>query len=159
MILYQGWLWGYYIRVDCDDTISRLIVMIIYQGWLWGYYIRVDCDDNISGLIVMIIYQGWLWWYYIYKWFCFSFFLLYSIFRSILFVFIHVAYYQGWEFAHLLIAQIKWATVSDSLRSLRGNERCEQIAHFAQDKWATMSDSLRSLRGNEQMSDSLKNVG
>ena len=27
----------------------------------------------------------------------------------------------GWEFAHL--AQIKWKTVSDSLRSLRGNER------------------------------------
>ena len=32
----------------------------------------------------------------------------------------------------------------------------EQIAQVAQDKWATMSDSLRSLRGNERMSDSLK---
>ena len=33
---------------------------------------------------------------------------------------------------------------------------CEQIAQVAQDKWATMSDSLRLLRGNERMSDSLK---
>ena len=32
----------------------------------------------------------------------------------------------------------------------------ERIAQVAQDKWATLSDSLRSLRGNEQMSDSLK---
>ena len=33
---------------------------------------------------------------------------------------------------------------------------CERIAQVAQDKWATMSNSLRSLRGNERMSDSLK---
>ena len=55
------------------------------------------------------------------------------------------------SFTHF--AQIKWATVSDSLRSLRGNE---WIAHVAQDKWVTLSDSLRSLRGNEGMSTSLK---
>ena len=67
-------------------------------------------------------------------------------------------------------AQIKWATVSDWLRSLKTNEwpwanrsgrseemsDRERIAQVAQDKWATMSDSLRSLRGNEPMSDSLK---
>ena len=32
----------------------------------------------------------------------------------------------------------------------------EQIAQVAQDKWATTSDSLKSLRGKEQMSASLK---
>ena len=54
------------------------------------------------------------------------------------------------------IAQDKWATVRESLRSLRGNERPWQIAQVAQDKWATVSDSLRSLMINEQMSNSLK---
>ena len=49
-----------------------------------------------------------------------------------------------------LVAQRKWATVSDSLRWLRGNDRCERIAHFAHQKWATMSNLLRSLRGNER---------
>ena len=34
----------------------------------------------------------------------------------------------------------------------------ERIAQVAQDKWATVSNSLRSLRGNEQMSDSLKKI-
>ena len=37
------------------------------------------------------------------------------------------------------IAQDEWATVSESLRSLRslrGNERYEQIAHFAHQEWA-----------------------
>ena len=33
-------------------------------------------------------------------------------------------------------AHQKWATMSDSLRSLRGNERCERITHFAHQKWA-----------------------
>ena len=28
---------------------------------------------------------------------------------------------------------------------------CEQFAQIAQDKWATVSESLRSLRGNEQL--------
>ena len=69
-------------------------------------------------------------------------------------------------------AQIKWATVSESLRSLKTNEwpwanrsgrteemsKRERIAQVAQDKWAIMSDSLRSLRGNERMSASVKNV-
>ena len=71
---------------------------------------------------------------------------------------------KGWEFAHLLIthfAQIKWATVSDSLRSLKTIERPwanrsgrstkmsdhEQFAQIAQRKWAIVwtktSDSLR----------------
>ena len=50
------------------------------------------------------------------------------------------------------IAQDKWATVSESLRSLRGNEWPWGNAQVAQDKWATKSDSLRSLRGNERMS-------
>ena len=49
-----------------------------------------------------------------------------------------------------LVAQRKWATVSDSLRWLRGNDRCERIAHFAHQKWVTMSNLLRSLRGNER---------
>ena len=40
--------------------------------------------------------------------------------------------------------------VSESLISLKSNERCERIAHFAHQKWANMSDLLRSLRGNER---------
>ena len=73
------------------------------------------------------------------------------------------------SFAHRSFAQIKWATVSDSLRLLRTNEQLwanrsghscqksdhEQIASVAHDKWVTMSDSLRSLMINEQMSESL----
>ena len=67
-------------------------------------------------------------------------------------------------------AQIKWATVSDLLISLKTNEQpwanrsgrseemsdCERITHVAQDKWATVSNSLRSLWGNKPMSDSQK---
>ena len=78
---------------------------------------------------------------------------------------------QGWEFAHLLIcsslihsfphfAQIKWATVSNLLRS---NEQLwavrsdrsrqmsdhERIAQVTQRKWVTLSKSLRSLKTNE----------
>ena len=85
---------------------------------------------------------------------------------------------QGWEFAHSFIAhlliaqiaQIKWVTVSDSLRSLRKNERLwancsgcscqksdrEQIAQVAHDKRVTVSDLLRLLMINMWMSDSLK---
>ena len=72
------------------------------------------------------------------------------------------------SFAHF--AQIKWATVSELLRSLKTNEwpwatgsghskeisGLEQIAQVAQVKCVTMSDSLRSLRGNERMSHLLK---
>ena len=68
--------------------------------------------------------------------------------------------YQGWEFAHLLIAhslicsfahftQIKWATVSDWLRSLIAHSLICSFAHFTQIKWATVSDWLRSLKTNE----------
>ena len=34
----------------------------------------------------------------------------------------------------------------------------EQIAQVPQDKWANVSNSLKSLRGNEQMSVSLKKI-
>ena len=79
-------------------------------------------------------------------------------------------------FAHCSIthfAQIKLATVSDLLRSLKTNEQLwanrsgrsrqmsdsERIAQVAHDKWATMSNLLRSLMINERMSNSLKKLG
>ena len=40
--------------------------------------------------------------------------------------------------------------VSESLRSLTKNERCERIAQVAHQKWVTMSHLLTSLRGNER---------
>ena len=66
--------------------------------------------------------------------------------------------------------QIKWATVSHLLRSLKTNEQLwanrsggsyqnndhEQIAQVAHDKWATVSDLLMLLMINEQMSDLLQ---
>ena len=64
---------------------------------------------------------------------------------------------QGWEFAHSLILlksnERFWAIRSDRSRQMSDHE---QIAQVAQSKWATVSDSLRLLRGNERMSDSLK---
>ena len=68
--------------------------------------------------------------------------------------------------AHL--ALIKWATVSNLLRSLKTNERlwairsdrsrqmshCERIAQVAHIKRMTVSESLRSLMINEPISDS-----
>ena len=41
---------------------------------------------------------------------------------------------------------------SSLIRSFRSNQMsdCERFAQIAQDKWATMSESLRSLRGNER---------
>ena len=51
----------------------------------------------------------------------------------------------------LLIPSFLVSDVSESLRLLTKNERCEQIAQVAHQKWATMSDSLRSLRGNERL--------
>ena len=45
--------------------------------------------------------------------------------------------------------------MSESLRLLTKNERCEQIAQVAHQKWATMNNSLRSLTKNERMSESL----
>ena len=61
------------------------------------------------------------------------------------------------NYAHF--TQIKWATVSDSLRSLKTNDwpwanrsgrsrqmsDREQIAQVAHDKWVTVSDSLKKL--------------
>ena len=41
--------------------------------------------------------------------------------------------------------------VSEFLRSLTKNEQCEQIAQVAHQKCVTMSDSLTSLRGNERL--------
>ena len=59
--------------------------------------------------------------------------------------------------AHLLISlksnERLWTICSDRSRQMSNHER---IAQVAQDKWATLRNSLRSLRGNEQMSDSLK---
>ena len=49
-----------------------------------------------------------------------------------------------------LIPSFLVSDVSESLRSLTKNERCEQIAQDTHQKWATMSDSLTSLRGNER---------
>ena len=50
-----------------------------------------------------------------------------------------------------LIPSFLVSDVSESLRSLTKNERCERIAQVAHQKWATMSDSLRLLRGNERL--------
>ena len=44
-----------------------------------------------------------------------------------------------------LIPSFLVSDVSESLRSLTKNERCEWIAQFAHQKWATMGDSLRSF--------------
>ena len=53
---------------------------------------------------------------------------------------------QGGEFAHSLIAH---SLIAHSLRSLKSNEHCERFAQIAQDKWATVSESLRSLMSKE----------
>ena len=82
--------------------------------------------------------------------------------------------FQGWEFAHWLIAHLLislksneglWAIRTDRSRQMSDREICsgrseemsnhERITQVAQDKWATLSDLLRSLRGNERMSDLL----
>ena len=54
-----------------------------------------------------------------------------------------------------LIPSFLISDVSESLRSLTIIEQCEQIAQVAHQKWATMSDSLRSLTNNEQIRESL----
>ena len=69
-----------------------------------------------------------------------------------------------------LLSLISSFLVSDVSESLKSNERCEQISHFAHQKWATMSDLIRSgcseemsnvseslvsLTKNEQMSELL----
>ena len=50
-----------------------------------------------------------------------------------------------------LIPSFLVSNVSKLLRSLTKNERCERIAQVAHQKWVTMSDLLRSLRGNERL--------
>ena len=52
---------------------------------------------------------------------------------------------QGWEFAHLLITHLL-------IRSFRSNQMSnyERFTQIAQDKWATVSELLRSLKTNEQ---------
>ena len=50
-----------------------------------------------------------------------------------------------------LISSYLVSYVSESLRSLTKNEWCEGIAHFAHQKWATKSNLLRLLRGNERL--------
>ena len=52
--------------------------------------------------------------------------------------------------SELLISSFLVSDVCESLISLKSNEPCERIPHFAHQKWATMSDSLRSLIGNER---------
>ena len=53
---------------------------------------------------------------------------------------------QGWEFAHSLIAHL-------IIRSFPSNQMsdCERFPQIAQDKWATVSELLRSLKTNERM--------
>ena len=53
------------------------------------------------------------------------------------------------------IAQEKWATVSESLRSLRVNERSWAIRS---EEMSDVSESLISLTKNERMSYSLKKI-
>ena len=61
--------------------------------------------------------------------------------------------WQGCEFAHSLITHSLICSFAHSLIcSFCSNQmsNCERFAQIAQDKWATVSESLRSLRGNEQ---------
>ena len=51
--------------------------------------------------------------------------------------------------SELLISSFLVSNVSESLRLLTKNERCEQIAQVAHQKWVNMSNSITSLRGNE----------
>ena len=60
--------------------------------------------------------------------------------------------YQGWEFAYWFITH--WLIYSFCSNQMKD---CEPIAQVDQNKWATVSDSLRSLMMNERMSDLLKN--
>ena len=125
----------------------RCLIFIAEKNFL-------NCYDVINIFPIYIYVADWL------ITFCFVQFLLYDWVPHIRLD----SEYQGWELTHF--AQIKWATVSDSLRSLKKNNGpwanrsghweemsdCERIAQVAQDKWATKSDSLRLLRGNERMS-------
>ena len=48
-----------------------------------------------------------------------------------------------YKMSDLLISSFLISDVSESLRSLTKNERCEQITQVTYQKWATMSDWLR----------------
>ena len=52
-----------------------------------------------------------------------------------------------------LISSFFVSDVSESLISLKSNERCERIAHFTHQKWAIVSKSLILLSKNELMSE------
>ena len=56
------------------------------------------------------------------------------------------------------IAQDKWATVSESLRLLRGNERLWAIRSGRSEEMSDVSELLSLLTKNERMSASLKKV-
>ena len=64
---------------------------------------------------------------------------------SVCFIYFFLNLKYEW-FAHSLFLV---SDVSESLRPLTKNERCEPIVQFAHQKWVTMSDSLRSLTKNE----------
>ena len=60
-------------------------------------------------------------------------------------------FYIGFLFKKMsdsLIPSFLVRDVSESLRLLTKNERCEQIAQVSHQKWATMSESLRLLTKN-----------
>ena len=57
------------------------------------------------------------------------------------------------------IAQDKWATMSESLRSLRGNERSWVIRSGRSEEMSDVSELHISPTKNEQMSDLLKKFG
>ena len=54
------------------------------------------------------------------------------------------------KMSDLLIPSFLVSDMSESLRLLTKNQGCEQIAQVAHPKLVTMSDSLRSFRGNER---------
>ena len=58
-----------------------------------------------------------------------------ALFRTFLFCF-----FQGWKFAHSLIAHL--LICSDCSNQMSD---CDQFDQISQDKWATVSESLRSL--------------
>ena len=55
------------------------------------------------------------------------------------------------KMSNLLIPSFLLSDVSESLRLLTKNEQCEWITQVVHQKWATMSNSLRWLRGNERL--------
>ena len=69
---------------------------------------------------------------------------------SVLLIFAHFLFFgeRCEQFAHN--RSFFLSNVSESLRSPTKNKLCERIAQVAHQKWATKSDSLTSLRGNEQ---------